>query len=74
MNHITGGDILGGLGTSTFIALKLLFFTEATYHFALVGFDALLGGVIGLITVHYGKKLLKIFDEWVAKIFKKESE
>jgi len=72
--NLSTDDVFGGVGTGTFVALKLLFFSEATYHFTLVSFDAFLGGAIGLVVVHYGKKVLKSFDEWVAIKFKKEKE
>jgi hypothetical protein len=65
MNHITGGDIAGGGISSGYVVLKLTIFTEATYHFGLVAFDAAVGGIVGLLVVHYGKKLLKRIDEWI---------
>jgi len=73
-SNLSTDDVFGGVGTGTFVALKLLFFSEATYHFTLVSFDAFLGGAIGLLVVHYGKKVLKSFDEWVAIKFKKDKE
>ena len=48
-SNLTSDDALGGIGTGTFVALKLLFFSEATYHFTLVSFDAFLGAAIGLL-------------------------
>ena len=69
--NLSTDDVFAGLGTGTYVALKLLFFSEATYHFTLVSFDAFLGAAIGLLVVHYGKKALKSLDEWVAIKFKK---
>lgn len=69
MANITGSDVGGGAISAIFVTIKLTIFAEATYHFAMVLFDAGLAGIAGLVVVHYGKKILPIFDAWVIKTF-----
>ena len=71
MNHIHTDDIVVGTGSSVFVFIKLLFFSDATYHFSLVGFDAFVAGIVGLLVMHYGKKACTKIDSWIVKKIKK---
>lgn len=71
MIHFTSLDKVGGTVASTYVTLKLTVFSEFVHHVGLVLWDAGLAGVAGLLAVHYGKKVLPIFDRWVVKQFNK---
>ena len=69
MIHFSSTDRIGGTIASIYVTLKLTVFSEFVHHVWLVLWDAGLAGVAGLLAVHYGKKILPVFDKWVAKQF-----
>jgi hypothetical protein len=71
MNHtyFNSVEIKGGIITGTLVAIKHLTLTmvsggliEFLTHSILVGWDACWGGFVGLLVIHYGRKVIDWFE------------
>ena len=70
-NYFNSVEIKGGVLTGTLVAIKHLTLAmisgegmiELFNHTMLVGWDACWGGLIGLLVIHYGRKVIEWFEK-----------
>lgn len=71
MIHFTTSDRVVGTLSSIYVTLKMTVFAGFVYHAGVVIWDAGLAGLAGLLVMHYGKKVLPIFDSFMKKMFRR---